>query len=177
MIRLRKAVASDVAAIEKLIGRSVRGLSSNEYTARQIELAIGSVFGVDLDLIDDGTYIVAESDGRIVACGGWSRRKTLFGASGFAHSRDPGLLDPAADAAKIRAFFVDPDAARQGIATAILEACEDEARTFGFNRVEMAATLPGVNFYEARGYHGDETLIVSIGGNERITCIRMEKDL
>ena len=174
---MRKADRSDSAAIERLIGRSVRGLSRNDYTDRQIELAIGSVFGVDLDLIDDGTYFVAESDGRIVGCGGWSRRKTLFGATGFAHSRDPELLDPAFDAAKIRAFFVEPDAARQGIATAVLEACEDEARRFGFRRCEMAATLPGGKFYKARGYRGDERIVVPVGENEEIVCIRMVRDI
>ena len=86
-------------------------------------------------LIADGTYLVAEvlelqNGPEIVACGGWSKRKTLYGGDQFA-AREDSLLDPARDAAKIRAFFVHPDWARRGIGGMILEACENEAQEAG----------------------------------------------
>jgi len=154
---LRRATAEDKPAIAALIERSARGLSRDDYADGQIEAAVARVFGVDSELIEDGTYVVAEAGGRLVGCGGWSRRRTLFGGDQAA-SREAGLLDPATDAAKIRAFFVDPDWARRGVATAILERCEAEAREAGFRAAELMATLPGVKFYRARGYEGDERI-------------------
>src|SRR4030095_13909773 len=121
---LRKATDEDVAAIGDVISESVRVLAKGIYDERQIDLSIRTVFGVDHQLIADGTYFVAENDaGRIAGCGGWSKRKTLYGASAYDQSRDPELLDPSVDAAKIRAFFVHPDFARQGIGSAILDMC------------------------------------------------------
>src|SRR5262252_2384379 len=129
---LRKATIDDVPVIADLIAASVRGLATGFYDDSEIELSIHSVFGVDQDLIDDGTYFVAVDDeSGIVGCGGWSRRKTLYGASVYSASRDASLLDPTVDAAKIRAFFVHPDAARRGIGRAILETCEAEAKAEG----------------------------------------------
>lgn len=174
---LRKAELNDHDEIAGLIADSVRGLSSEDYTTRQIELSITSVFGVDEDLIRDGTYFVVESLGKIVGCGGWSRRKTLYGASIYDQSRDPQFLDPQTDAAKIRAFFIHPEHARKGIGTAILDASESEARAWGFTRTEMMATLPGVKLYRMRGYHGDETVAVPVGEGIDIACIRMHKSL
>ncbi len=118
--QLRKAISEDEAAIAEVIAASVRGLAKGIYDELQIELSIHSVFGVDHQLIADQTYLVAEANASIVGCGGWSFRKTLYGASGYAHSREPERLDPATEAAKIRAFFVHPDAARNGIGSAIL---------------------------------------------------------
>ena len=110
---LRKAILDDQAEIEKLIAESVRGLSRDDYNAEQIELSIKTVFGVDKDLIADQTYLIAEAeDGKIVGCGGWSKRKTLYGASVYEHSRDSNLLNPETEPAKIRAFFIHPDFAR-----------------------------------------------------------------
>jgi GNAT superfamily N-acetyltransferase len=161
-----------------LIAASVRGLATDVYTPRQIELSIKTVFGVDEQLIRDGTYFVAVADdGRIAGCGGWSKRKTLFGASVYSESRDPEMLDPAIDAAKIRAFFIHPDFARQGIGSAILDACEAEAKAAGFKWAEMMATLPGVKLYSVRGYTGDERVAVPVGEGLTIDCIRMEKIL
>ena len=174
---LRKAVEIDVPQIEKLIAESVRGLSSDDYSPRQIELSIKSVFGVDTELILDKTYFVAEANGQVVGCGGWSKRKTLYGASGYKSSRDSGQLDPQTDAAKIRAFFIHPDWARKGIGTAILDACENEARAAGFRHAEMMATLPGVPLYSARGYSGDERVAVPVGEDVSIECVRMRKSL
>ncbi len=138
-------------AIKQLIDESARHLSRDHYDDAQIDAAIASVFGVDTDLIEDGTYFVAESDGTLVGCGGWSRRKTLFGGDQFS-SRDAGYLDPATDFAKIRAFFIHPDHARKGIARAILERCESEAREHGFRGLELMATLPGIEFSRSCGF-------------------------
>jgi GNAT superfamily N-acetyltransferase len=174
---LRKATVNDRTEIAKLIAESVRGLSHEDYSERQIELSIRSVFGVDDELIADGTYFIAEIDGSIAGCGGWSKRKTLYGASTYSYSRESSLLDPATEPAKIRAFFIHPDRARMGIGTAILDACEAEAKAAGFRGAEMMATLPGVKLYAVRGYTSDERITVPIGDGEEIICIRMSKTL
>ncbi len=174
---LREARPDDVGRIEEVIAASVRGLARGIYDERQIELSIGSVFGVDHQLIADRTYFVAESGDRVVGCGGWSKRKTLFGASVYSESRDSNLLDPETDAAKIRAFFIHPDASRQGIGRAILDRCETEAMANGFRKAEMMATLPGVPLYEACGYGKGESVAVPVGDGVDIRCIRMYKDL
>lgn len=174
---LRKALMSDVPAIKSLIRQSVRGLSRDVYSERQIELSIESVFGVDVELITDSTYFVAEARGVLVGCGGWSKRKTLYGASTYQESRDSELLDPAVDPAKIRAFFIHPRWARKGIGTLILEACESEALSLGFEKAEMMATLPGVKLYTRRGYSGTEETAVPIGDGQHIICVKMSKIL
>jgi GNAT superfamily N-acetyltransferase len=148
---LRTATAADSADIQELIARSIRALGAGDYSSDQIEAALQGAFGLDSQLVADGTFFVVESAGQLIGCGGWSYRRTLFGGDARA-DRDAGTLDPTKEAAKIRAFFVDPAAARRGIGTALLEHCEAEARRQGFRRVEMMATLPGVRLYEARGY-------------------------
>ena len=175
--KLRKATSEDEAAIAEVIAASVRGLARGIYDGRQIEMSIRSVFGVDQQLIADRTYFVAEADHHIVGCGGWSFRKTLYGASGYAHSREPELLDPASQAAKIRAFFVHPDAARKGIGRAILTTCEKEAQDAGFRSAEMMATLPGAPLYEAGGYLRGESVSVPLENGIAIECIKMSKTL
>lgn len=140
------------------------------------------MYGVDTTLIDDGTYFAAEIPAgdtqcaNVVGCGGWSRRKTLFGGDQW-HRQDELLLDPASEAAKIRAFFVHPSWARRGIGTMILEACESDAIAAGFRRLEMAATLTGVKFYEARGYERCESFDVQLGNGRCIEVVRMEKPI
>ena len=148
---LRLATLDDCAAIDALIARSIRTLGAGDYTTEQIEQALKGAFGLDTQLIKDRTYFVAESDGRVVGCGGWSKRKTLFG-SDARNGRDAGILEPGKDAAKIRAFFVDPGFARRGIGAALLARCEAEAASAGYLRYEMMATLPGVRLYSAYGY-------------------------
>src|SRR5687768_7578635 len=175
--RLRLASETDVETIRELIADSVRGLARGIYSDAQIELSIQSVFGVDHQLIEDGTYFVAEVAGRIMGCGGWSQRKTLFGASEYAESRNSTLLDPASEPAKIRAFFVHPDAARKGIGRAILSRCEAEALAAGFTAAEMMATLPGVPLYEVCGYEKHEYQDVNLPDGETIVCVRMSKRL
>src|SRR5215472_9410220 len=140
--RLRKAVADDIPRLRELIEASVRGLQADDYTPAQIEGALQSVYGVDTQLIADGTYFAVESsdDGQIIACGGWGKRKTLYGGDQYP-AREDSLLDPAHDAAKIRAFFVHPRCARRGLGSVILQACESAALADGFVRLEMGATL------------------------------------
>ena len=171
---LRKANLDDRAAIEELIVESARALSRQDYSDSQIEAAIASVFGVDTCLIVDQTYFVAESSGMLIGCGGWSKRKTLFGGDQFT-SRDPGELDPKSQAAKIRAFFVHPEFARKGIGRAILLACEDEARAYGFRSVELMATLPGLPLYKACGYEGDESIEIELLGGVKLELLPMRK--
>jgi GNAT superfamily N-acetyltransferase len=221
---LRKAVPEDVPHLRELIEASVRGLQAADYTPAQIQGALQSVYGVDTQLIADGTYFAVESpqhsgesvgarhavpaaalertpvgvppwvragdepaapfplvtnhSSRItvpIACGGWSKRKTLYGGDQFAH-REDSLLDPARDAAKIRAFFVHPQWARRGIATLLLEACERAARAAGFTRLEMGSTLSGVAFYRAKGYAALENLQVPLSNGEMLPIVRMAKE-
>ncbi|HEX8284958.1 MAG TPA: GNAT family N-acetyltransferase [Pyrinomonadaceae bacterium] len=173
---IRKATLEDRAAVERLIEASARGLSRDDYSERQIEAAVATVFGVDTDLILDGTYFVVESAGALVGCGGWSKRRTLFGGDRYAE-RDAGALDPESEPAKIRAFFVHPEHARRGIARAILSACEGEAKAQGFRAVELMATLPGIRLYRACGYEGDERVGYDIGDGVRIEFVPMRKEL
>lgn len=173
---LRHATPADCAEIQELIARSIRALGAEDYSEGQIEGALKGAFGLDTQLITDGTYFVVESDGQILGCGGWSYRKTLFGSDARA-DRDGATLDPASDAAKIRAFFVDPAAARRGVGSAILERCEDEARRQGFRRAEMMATLPGKRLYEARGYVPEEKIQYPLGPGITIEFVPMWKNL
>jgi len=173
---IRKAKLDDRELIERLIVESARRLSRADYSEAQIEEAIRTVFGVDTNLILDGTYFVADSSGTLVGCGGWSKRKTLFGGDQFA-GRDSSELDPKGEAAKIRAFFVHPEWARKGIGRAILSACESAARAYGFRSLELMATLPGVKLYEACGYVGDERIEYDMGAGVKIEFVPMKKDL
>jgi GNAT superfamily N-acetyltransferase len=177
-IHIRTATAADVPRLREVIEASVRGLQGDDYSPAQIEGALQSVYGVDSQLIADGTYFVAEvSDPQsieIIACGGWSKRKTLYGGDQYA-AREDSMLDPARDAAKIRAFFVHPKWARRGIGGRILEACENAARQAGFTRLEMGATLSGVAFYRAKGYEAVENQSVSLGNGQSLPIVRMTK--
>jgi GNAT superfamily N-acetyltransferase len=175
-IALRKATLADIPQIEALIARSARGLSTDDYRPSQVEGALRAAFGVDTQLLADQTYFLAEEDGRMLGCGGWSYRSTLFGNDARA-GRDPSTLDPRSQAAKIRAFFVDPGSARRGIGSLLLEHCESEARARGFSQVELMATLPGVKLYAARGYVGAATVHFDVGDGESIEFIPMRKRL
>jgi GNAT superfamily N-acetyltransferase len=175
-IALRTAVSADIPQIEALIARSARGLSTDDYRPSQIEAALRGAFGVDTQLLADRTYFVADEDSRMVGCGGWSFRSTLFGSDRQA-GRDSSTLDPRTQAAKIRAFFVDPAAARRGIGSLLLERCEEEARFRGFQRVELMATLPGVKLYAARGYVAAAMVHFDMGDGESIQFVPMKKTL
>jgi GNAT superfamily N-acetyltransferase len=173
-LTLRQAVPTDIPALRVLIDASVRRLQAADYTPAQINGALETVYGVDSQLIADGTYFVVESESVIVGCGGWSKHKTLFGGDRWT-AREDSLLDPLHDAAKIRAFFVHPDWARRGIGSMVLEACEKAAVAAGFTRLEMGATLTGVPLYCARGYVALQTLDVPLQNGESIKVVRMEK--
>jgi GNAT superfamily N-acetyltransferase len=174
--RIRRATLEDRAALERLIAESARGLSRGDYSDEQVEAAIASVFGVDTDLIHDGTYYVAEFEGSAVGCGGWSKRRTLFGGDRYG-ARDSGYLDPLREPAKIRAFFVHPGWARRGVAGAILKTCEREAEAEGFRSLELMATLPGLPFYAARGYEAGDQVSYEIAEGVTIEFVPMRKEL
>lgn len=171
---LRKASLDDRTAIEQLIVDSTRGLSRDDYSDEQIEAAIGAVFGVDTDLILDGTYFVAEHAGTLIGCGGWSKRKTLFGGDQYAQ-RESGMLNPSREPAKIRAFFVHPGWARKGLGRALLQTCEAEAQANGFQSLELMATLPGVKLYKALGYIESEHVVYEISESVCIEFVPMRK--
>ncbi len=176
---LRPATPADIPHLREIIHASVRTLQAQDYSPAQIEGALHSVYGVDTQLIADGTYFAVElaaPSPPIIACGGWSKRKTLYGGDQFAH-REDSLLDPAHDAAKIRAFFVHPQYIRRGIATLILDACEQAARAAGFTRLEMGATLSGVAFYRAQGYAALENLQVPLSNGEMLPIVKMSKEI
>jgi GNAT superfamily N-acetyltransferase len=175
-ISLRIATPADIPQLEALIARSARGLSTQDYRPSQIEGALRGAFGVDTQLLADGTYFAVEENGRLVGCGGWSYRSTLFGGD-HRTGRDSSTLDPLTQAAKIRAFFVDPGAARRGIGSLLLEHCENAARARGFRHVELMATLPGVKLYAARGYLGSDRVHFDVGEGETIEFIPMRKAL
>jgi len=179
--RLRVATAEDAGAIGELIALSVRGLSGGYYTEEEMDGALGTVLGLDSQLIADGTYFVMEvseaagPDGvRVAASGGWSYRKTLFGGDRLA-GRENDLLDPERDAAKIRAIFVHPEFARMGLGSAVLEHVESAAEAAGFRRFEMGATLPGVPLYLLRGYVEIGRVRVPLGNGEGLEVVRMGK--
>ncbi len=173
-VTLRLARRDDADAIAALIERSVHGLQDQDYTQAQMDGALGTVFGVDTRLIDDGAYFVAEQDGEILGCGGWSWRKTLFGGDHVA-SKDDGLLQPGVDPARIRAFFIDPAHARRGLGSLILEACENAARRQGFVELELVATLTGEKLYQKRGFSGIERFDVQLPNGEALPVVRMRR--
>jgi GNAT superfamily N-acetyltransferase len=173
---LRLTRMEDVPALEQLIPLSVRVLQAQHYSAAQMEAALGPVFGVDRQLIADGTYFVAEHEGEVVGCGGWSRRKSLFGGDA-ARAAEDAMLDPATDSARVRAFFIHPDWARRGIGKAILAACESAIITAGFRHVELVATLTGEPLYRAGNYVEAERYEVPMNGGLTLPVVRMTKTL
>ena len=162
---LRLARADDIPALAELIALSARGLAvgSEDYTAEQVEAALRGAFGVDTGLIADGTYWLAEHDGEPVACGGWSRRRALFGGDSY-HGASEELLDPAREPARIRAFFVHPDWARRGLGRALLDRCETAAKAAGFRTLTLMATRPGLKLYRAAGYIADAPVVFDLNG-------------
>lgn len=184
---LRPATEEDIPAVDALIEASVRGLQAGDYSQSQIEGALGTVLGLDTQLIRDGTYFVAEaaesgellnknSETRkcLAGCGGWSKRRTLFGAD-RGPGREPELLDPVTDAAKVRAIFVHPKFARRGLGTLILAHVEEAARADGFRRFEMGSTLTGVPLYRLKGYVEVERIAVPLANGEALPVVRMVK--
>jgi GNAT superfamily N-acetyltransferase len=179
--QLRLAMDDDVPALHSLIEASVRGLQVADYTSGQIEGALGTVLGLDTQLIQDRTYFVAEAADqgvnapkRLAGCGGWSKRRTLFGAD-RGPGREPELLNPEVDAAKVRAIFVHPDFARKGLGSLILATVEDAARAAGFRHFEMGSTLTGVPLYRLKGYVERERIAVPLKNGEALPVVKMVK--
>jgi GNAT superfamily N-acetyltransferase len=173
---IRKATLDERDAMGQLIAESARHLSRAHYDDQQIETAIATVFGVDTNLIEDGTYFVVEIDGNLAGCGGWSKRKTLFGGDQYT-SRDTAYLDPASEPAKIRAFFIHPDHARKGIARALLNHCEAEARAQGYHALELMSTLPGIEFYKSCGFVETGNFDLQLTEAVKLELVPMRKDL
>jgi N-acetylglutamate synthase-like GNAT family acetyltransferase len=184
---IRTATTDDIPALMSLIEQSVRGLQQNDYSPSQIDSSIGSAFGVDRQLIADQTYFVAtpiNDPTTFVASGGWSFRRTLCGsdAMGVTHGcieRDASTLDPADPTAfaKIRAIFVHPAWARQGLGSLILAHCEAAARAAGFTRLEMGSTLTGQPLYALKGYTERNRSTVPLPNGEALTIVHMDKTL
>lgn len=174
--QLRLAREEDIPALAALIELSVRNLLSPHYAPEVLEASLGTAFGVDSQLIRDGTYFTVEADGRLVACGGWSRRATTYGGDQGRAAEDP-LLDPAADAARIRAFFVHPDWARRGIGRALLDAAESAARAAGFRQALLVGTLAGEKLYAACGYAEEERYDAPLPGGLALPVVHMTKRL
>lgn len=173
---VRVATVADADYLNTLIANSARALSRGYYTDEQIESAITNVFGVDSVLVNDGTYLVAELEGKIVGCGGWSMRKKLCG--GDQHLADQtAFLDPQVDAAYIRAFFVDPEVSRRGIGKILFEACANRAAEAGFSSLELMATLPGVPFYKKLGFRTIETVNDVLANGTEIQFVHMRLEL
>lgn len=175
-LTVRLATFDDIELLKLLIADSVRVLQSPDYTVAQREAALGTVFGVDRQLIRDQTYFVAEAGGVILGCGGWSRRRTLFGSDSRG-GREDAFLDPASDAARIRAFFVKPGYERRGIGSAIMRAAEEAAAAEGFTRLELRATLTGVPLYRAHGFAEVEATDIPLPGGDSLPAVQMIKIL
>jgi GNAT superfamily N-acetyltransferase len=172
---IRIAMADDTAALSKLIARSARELGAADYDSAQIEGALKGAFGVDTQLIADGTYYIVEEHGQMVGCGGWSYRRTLFGGDA-GKARDAALLDPQTEAARIRAYFIDPAHARRGIGRALLAHCEAQAAQRGFRRFELMATLTGLPFYARCGYRAATPVHYPLAPAVTIEFVPMSKE-
>jgi GNAT superfamily N-acetyltransferase len=176
---IRIATTADIPALQSLIEQSVRQLQRNDYPPSQIDASIGSAFGIDRQLLADETYFVAspiDDPGNLIACGGWSYRRTLHGSDTLP-DRDSTPLDPATDYAKIRAIFIHPAFARRGLGSLMLAHCEQAARAAGFTRFEMGSTLTGVPLYTLKGYIERERLTLPLPNGERLAVVRMNKSL
>lgn len=171
---IRQATTADIPDLKALVQLSVRRLQTRDYSPAQIESALTYIYDIDTQLILDGTYFVAEIEGVIAGCGGWSKRKTLYGGDKGKHGDDP-LRDPRTDPALIRAMFTHPDYARQGIGREIMDMAEISAWRAGFTRLELVATVTGVPLYRKCGFHEVEAFAVPMPNGESLPVVRMAK--
>ncbi len=172
----RIATLDDLEALHALMVRSIAQNQRGFLTPAQVA-ASDKVMGLDSQLVRDGTYFLIECGHRIAGCGGWSFRATLYGGDDSVVAREPARLDPATDAAKVRAMYTDPDFTRRGIGSRILTLCEDAARQAGFKRVELMGTAAGVPLYCAQGYTASAEQELVCVGDVEIPLLRMEKHL
>jgi GNAT superfamily N-acetyltransferase len=177
MLHLRLATPEDIPALRGLIEQSVRALSVGYYAGPQIESALRYVFGPDTQLIADRTYYVMESaEGELVAAGGWSRRRTLYGGDQMKGAEDP-LLEPTTEAARIRAFFVHPAWTRQGLGRQLFDRCAEDAARAGFRSLELVATLPGEPLYRALGFAQLERTVAPLPDGQVLPVVHMTRPL
>jgi GNAT superfamily N-acetyltransferase len=173
----RLAQPEDLDALRAVMGRAIERLQHGFLTPEQVA-ASHKVMGLDTQLIADQTYFLVEDEnGAIAGCGGWSFRATLYGGDVSIVARAPEQLDPARDAAKIRAMYTNPDFIRRGIGRRVLGLCEQAARDAGFARAEMMATMAGVPLYEACGYRQIEPILSDPIDGIRVPLVRMAKAL
>jgi GNAT superfamily N-acetyltransferase len=172
--RPRLARADDIPALEALLPISVRALQAAHYSPAQMQAALGPVFGIDGQLIRDGTYFVVERDSQIVGCGGWSKRKSLYGGDDGRAGEDVEL-DPQRDPARVRAFFVHPEWARRGVGRSIMVACEQAIIAAGFRAVDIVATLAGEPLYASFSYAAAERYEIPMAGGLSLPVVRMTK--
>ena len=176
MLRYRLAKLDEVDSLTALIEQSALALQSGDYTEAQINGALGTVFGVDTQIIKDQTYFAVDDGEELVACGGWSKRQTMFGADAAKTQADP-LLDPNTDAARIRAFFVDPNYARRGIGNELIQRSEQAAKSLGFKRMELVATLSGERLYASVGYEPIKRYSLELVNGEEMPVVSMGRSL
>jgi len=175
MIEFRLAEEGDVSLLEALISRSVYTLQAKFYSQAQMEGAVGTIFAVDTQLIRDRTYFVAECDGKIIGCGGWSKRKTLYGGDKAKESAEDALIDSETEPARVRAFFVDPDYARRGIGSEIVRRCESALVASGFSQAFIIATLPGEKLFGSLGYKVVKRSAINLLNHETLAVVEMAK--
>ncbi len=172
---VRLATVEDVPRLERLVELSIRQLAPGYYDDRQIESSLQQLYGVDTQLVRDGTYYVVECQRQVVGCGGWSRRLTPFGGDSAGEIRDAGLRTPGKDPAVIRAFFVHPDWTRRGLGRKILETCERAAQQAGYDRFELTSTLMGQALYDACGYREIRPVDVTLRDGQVLAHVLMGK--
>ena len=175
-VAMRQATMDDAAEISALIDESVHGLCAADYSVRVIEAALKSAWGLDTQLLRDGTYYLLTLDGMVATCGGWSFRSTLFGSDAIT-TRDSSVLVPGRDAAHIRAFFVKPAFARRGLGSLLLTRCEMAAWHAGFRSLSLGATEPGRRLYRKHGYREGRPLNYDLGQGQMMEVVPMFKSL
>ena len=158
----RLATEDDLPALEAVMDAAIRELQKGFLSPEQIA-ASRTIMGLDRQLVADRTYFIVQEGEAIAGCGGWSRRATLYGGD-HTPGRDPELLDPARDAARVRAMYTHPDFARRGVGRLILQLCEDAARAEGFARLELMGTMSGRPLYESYGFQPIEDILDARGG-------------
>jgi len=173
----RLAVLEDIEALRDLIAVSAWGLNSEHYTPEQVGSILKYVYGIDTQLIRDQTYFVVQEGATFIGCGGWSRRNTLYGGDQHKADEPDNLLNPATDAARIRAFFVHPNWARKGVGSLLMRTCEQAAREAGFHRMELMATLTGELLYARFGFVMVEEVDVVLPDGNVMKVRRMTKDV
>jgi GNAT superfamily N-acetyltransferase len=173
---LRLATIADLAALDALMKLATRDIFPTTYSAEQTASAMKYVAAVDRQLVEDGTYFAFETGGELIACGGWSKRAKLYTGSGDAEG-DDRLLDPATEAAHVRAMYTRPDWTRRGLGRRILEACEAAARADGFRLLTLGATLPGLPLYQAFGFRETGREDVTMPDGVALLCVWMDKPI